>query len=318
MQPDWDVVILGGGPAGLGAAVYSATEGLRTLIVEPRSLGGQAAQSARIDNYLGFPNGISGKQLTDRAIKQVKRYGGVHWQDKAVALGVHADLENSDITQLVQLESGKVVTSASVVLTLGVQYRKLSIPGVNSFGVFYGANPHEAGQWGGKKIAVVGGANSAGQCVAHYAGFCSDVYLLVRGAQLDMSHYLVERIAGNGNVAVQLETQVVEINGKGNCLTLHLSDGRELEVDGLFLFIGADPHTQWVKEQGVMCDAKGFILSGLALARADTAGVVLPHETSRVGVFTAGDVRQGTVKRVASAVGDGAAVVSEIHQYLRR
>lgn len=307
----YDLIIVGGGPAGLGAAVYGATEGLSTLVVEASHIGGQASQSARIDNYLGFPDGISGRELTQRAKRQIKTYGGRFVREKAVALahdhGVHH----------VQLGSGRVLTGRTLLLSVGVQYRRLQVPGVDNFGVFYGASPHERRQWKGRKIAIVGGANSAGQCAVHYGESCSTIYLLVRGPALDMSHYLIQRIQGLSNVQVQNETEIKEIVGNGSRLTLHFTTGGELEVDGVFLFIGAEPYTKWLELGGVKCDEKGFVLSGLVWPH-NPRGVVFPHETSVGGVFVAGDVRSGTVKRVASAVGDGAAVVAEIHQYLAR
>lgn len=304
-----DVVIVGAGPAGLGAGVYAATEGLSTLILEPFRVGGQASQSARIDNYLGFPDGISGKQLTERAVRQVKRYGGRIEQDRLTALGM------DDPYILCQLESGRVVPTRVAVLATGVQYRKLSIPGINTFGVFYGASPTEGASWRGKRIAIVGGANSAGQCAVHYSGFCNDVLLLVRADSLDkgMSAYLRDRVLEQGNVKVMLQHEIVEIKGRGNCLDLILSNGKVERVDGLFLFIGAEPKTDWL-DGSIEKDAKGFLRTGLHVQYENR--YILPHESSMKGVFVIGDVREGSVKRVASAVGDGAAVVSEIHQYL--
>jgi thioredoxin reductase (NADPH) len=308
----YDVVIVGAGPSGLGAGVYAATEGLSTLILEPFRLGGQASQSARIDNYLGFPDGVSGKQLTDRALKQVRRYGARIEQDRMVALGISED----GASHLLQLESGKVEAARTVVLAVGVQYRKLNIPGINTFGVFYGAAPTEAPKWKGKRIAIIGGANSAGQCAVHYSNFCADILLLVRADRLDkgMSAYLVDRVDSCKNVNVLLQHEVNEVVGKGHCLDLVMNDGRVETVDGLFLFIGAEPKTDWLTQ--VEKDTRGFIRTGLHVQYESR--YILPHETSKGGVFAIGDVREGSVKRVASAVGDGAAVVSEIHQYLEK
>lgn len=313
MNADYDVAIIGAGPAGLGAGVYAATEGLRTGIIESRSIGGQASLSARIDNYLGFPEGITGRSLTQRAVKQVRRYGGRIILDQVEALGT-----DPDGTRLLQLSHGRVISSHSLIIASGVQYRKLDVPGAGSFGVFYGASPVEAKRWEGKTVGIVGGANSAGQCAVHYATACKKILMFIRseaGLEKGMSSYLIERVISLPNVEVRPASPILSIESRGNCMDVVTPSDR-VRVDALFLFIGAEPRTEWLP---CLRDGKGFIRTGLALDAEQAGGrLVLPHETSEDGVFAIGDVRQGSVKRVASAVGEGAAVVSELHQWLAR
>lgn len=299
----FDVCIVGAGPAGLSAATFASSAGLKTLIIESKKVGGQAYHSARIDNLIGFPRGVSGKRLADAAERQIRSFGAKVVFDKVTALG------HDTTMKMVQLESGLLIPSRTVVVATGVQYRRLNIPGIDSFGVFYGADPaHAASQWKGKRIAIVGGANSAGQCAVHHSLFCADILLLVRASSLDkgMTQYLVDRVQGLENVDVRTEEEIARVEQVGAGLRLHLKSGKTEEVDGLFLFIGAEPSCEWT---GCDLDQKGFIITGQGR---------LSHETSIPGVFAIGDVRSGSIKRVASAVGDGAAVETEVHLYLAR
>lgn len=301
---DCDLFIIGGGPAGLAASVYAATEGLKTTIVERGALGGQAGASSHIANYLGFPKGISGAQLAKRAVTQARACGVSFLSDHVTGLAVDG------ATKLVQLRSGKIIACRAVLITTGVQYRSLNVPGVNTFGVFYGANPEQAAQWQGKIVSVIGGANSAGQAAVHFAGFCRQVNVLSR-SPLDklMSTYLITEFKSRQNIEVLEGAELASIAPVGACQLLTLKDGREVHTDGTFVFIGAEPKTDWCP---VGRDEKGFICTGLDV-KARTAQ---PLETSVPGVFAAGDVRKSLIKRVATAVGEGAAAISQIHQYL--
>jgi len=299
---DCDLIIIGGGPAGLAASVYAATEGLRVVVVERSSLGGQAGTSARIINFLGFPKGISGADLTQRAALQARRAGVEFLVDNVVALaddGQH---------KLVQFKSGVIRACRAVLLATGVQYRKLGIPGVDCFGVFYGSNPHEAPSYLGKRVAIVGGANSAGQAASNFARYAREVLVLSRSPLVkSMSTYLVRELS-QSNVTVRegVELSTVELKLAQQVLTL--SDGSAELVDAVHIFIGAEPSTSWLH-----CgkDDKGFILTGHELPKA-----TFSLETSLSGVFAAGDVRRSSIKRVGAAVGEGAAAIVQIHSYL--
>jgi thioredoxin reductase (NADPH) len=298
-----DLIIIGGGPAGLAAAAYAATEGLDTTVVERGALGGQAGTSAKIVNYLGFPQGISGKQLTDRAVRQVRRYGAKILQDEVLHLGIDGAV------RLVQTRSGKVLNAKALLLASGVAYRRLDVPGVDNFGVFYGSNPGEAGHYRGQKVAVVGGANSAGQAAVRFAAVgASQVLVICRASSLakEMSAYLCEKeIPAQPAIRIITDCEVKSIEpGAAARLNVLLSTGELLEVAGLFIFIGAAPATSWLPAQ---TDAKGFVVGG-------SGGMM--RQASLPGLFVAGDVRAGSLPRVGSAVGDGAAAVAEIHQYL--
>lgn len=307
-----DVVIIGAGPAGLAGAVFAASEGLQVVILERRaSLGGQAGTSSRIVNYLGFPQGISGAELAKRASQQAKKLGATIMQGQAIALG----RENG--TRFVQLTDGRVLRCQSVLLAMGVSYRRLDIPGVRQFGVFYGSNPSEVEQWKGKRVAIVGGANSAGQAAVHFASHGAHVTLLSRSPLVKaMSMYLRKELEKCGAV-VQEGVEVVSIDDQDLMvydqtqrsspgLVTRLSNGSTVAFDGLFIFIGATPATHWLPQLDK--DDKGFILTGQPGRH--------PHETNIPGVFAAGDVRAGTLKRVAAASFEGAAAIAEIHQYL--
>jgi thioredoxin reductase (NADPH) len=325
----YDVVVIGGGPAGLGSAVYAASEGLRTVLVERMATGGQAGQSSRIENYLGFPDGVSGAQLTDRARRQAVKFGAeVLTTRDAVALEINGP------ARTVRFDDGQEISAHSVVLATGVSYRHLTAPGLAEFtgrGVFYGSALTEAPSCAGQDVYIVGGANSAGQAAMHFARHARRVTLVVRGPSLaaSMSHYLIEQIAAVDAIIVRTCTEVVAAEGDGHLerLTLRDSTTGETETVGtqwLFIFIGAAPRTSWL--DGVLArDGRGFVLAGpdLIVDGRRPAGWPLERdpyhlETSVPGVFVAGDARAESVKRVASAVGEGAMAIALVHRYLEK
>jgi thioredoxin reductase (NADPH) len=323
----YDLVIVGAGPAGLAAAVYAASEGLDTLVVEPQVVGGQAGTSAMIRNYLGFPRGIGGGDLANRALEQAWLFGA-NLVLAQRATGLRADGDR----RLVRLSDGTEVTGKAVVVATGVSWRRLGVPRLEALvgaGVFYGAAGAEARAMEGQDVYVVGAGNSAGQAALHLARYAASVTLVVRGTELGarMSDYLVQEIAHAPNVAVRLGTQVVDGLGSWRLegLTLRRRDGATEEVPAaaLFVMIGAEPHTDWLS--GVARDDRGYILTGHDLLGPGGLPAGWPHrrpplllETSLPGVFAAGDVRHRSVKRVASAVGEGAVAVQLVHQYLDR
>lgn len=310
-----DVVIVGSGPAGLAAAVYAASEGLLVTVVErARQLGGQAATSSRIMNYLGFPEGVSGDQLTKRAVRQAKQFGVRIVSGEVVAIGA----ENG--TRFVQLADGTVVSCVTVIVAAGVQWRVLDTPGATgTLNVFYGSNPHEAAKWVGKNIAVIGSANSAGQAISDFGKHGANVTVIARSPLAkSMSQYLVDEIGAMPNVTVREGVEASKFVNDGARVQVTLSSGDTLTLDGVFIFIGAEPKTTWLP---VAKDARGYVLTGASVAEKATYGYhddrqPLPMETSMSGVFAIGDVRSGSVKRVAAAAGEGAAAVAEVHEYL--
>jgi thioredoxin reductase (NADPH) len=318
----YDLVIVGGGPAGLAAAVYGASEGLRTVMVEREAPGGQAGMSSRIENYLGFPAGLSGSDLARRATDQARRLGAelLTVQD-ARALRVEGS------GRFVELTGGGTLSANTVLIASGVAYRKLEAPGfaeLTGSGIYYGAALTEARACKDQHVVVIGGANSAGQAAVYFSGWAGKVTMLVRGAGLEssMSQYLIEQIAGLENVEVRTRSQAVAAEGEDGhlrALTIKGPDGSETveEADACFVFIGAAPRTDWLSNV-VARDERGFILAG---ADARAGGWPLrrdPYvlESSVPGVFVAGDVRARSIKRVASAVGEGSMAVSLIHEYL--
>jgi thioredoxin reductase (NADPH) len=324
-QPLYDLCIVGAGPAGLAAAVYAASEGLRTVVVERDAPGGQAGQSAAIENYLGFPKGLSGADLTRRAVAQAARFGA----EMVLARDV-VGFEQRGPVRAVLLDGGGEIEARAVLLTTGVSYRRLDADGLEALGargVHYGATASEASQCEGEDVYVVGAANSAGQAVLNLARFARKVVLVVRGERLEdsMSHYLVARILETDNVEVRLQTQVAGGGGDGHLEWLQLCDRRtggieEVATSWLFVFIGAAPRTDWLGGE-LARDAKGFLLTGSDLLAAGHARWPLERvpfvlETSVPGVFAAGDVRLDSMKRVASAVGEGAMAVHLVHRYL--
>jgi thioredoxin reductase (NADPH) len=322
----YDLVIVGGGPAGLAAAVYGASEGLRTVMVEREAIGGQAGQSARIENYLGFPSGVSGGDLARRATVQARRFGAeLLTAQEAVALEVRGPL------RLVRLADGSELATHTVLVATGVSYRRLEVPGLDGLvgaGVYYGAAASEASVCEGEHVFVVGGANSAGQAAMFFSRFARAVSILYRGDSLErgMSHYLVDQIRRTENIAVHARSEVVEAHGNARleAITVEEEGRRTTHPAGaLFIFIGAWPHTEWLGNHVARGDG-GFILAGPQLLRPGSDGVPLwpldrePYllETSVPGVFVAGDVRDQSIKRCASAVGEGAMAVQLIHRYL--
>ncbi|KQY57306.1 FAD-dependent oxidoreductase [Nocardioides sp. Root140] len=324
-QPLYDLCIVGGGPAGLAAAVYAASEGLSTVVVERDAPGGQAGQSAAIENYLGFPKGLTGADLTHRAVAQASRFGA----EMVLARDV-VGFETRGPVRAVRFDSGEIEARSLLVAT-GVSYRRLEAEGLDGLGLHgarYGATASEAVECAGEEVYVVGAANSAGQAVLNLARYAKRVVLVVRGDALEhtMSQYLVARIRGAENVEVQLGTEVVAARGDGHLEAITLADRArgtttEVSTSWLFVFIGAVPHTAWLGDS-VARDDKGFVLTGQELLASAHAGqwplLRSPYalETSVPGVFAAGDVRLDSMKRVASAVGEGAMSVYLVHRYL--
>lgn len=323
--PLYDLIIVGGGPAGLAAAVYGASEGLRTVIVEREAAGGQAGMSSRIENYLGFPNGLSGSELARRAMTQARRLGtDMLLTQEAVGLKeLHGSVS-------VMLSDGTELQGHNIVIATGVSYRRMDAPGVAELagrGVYHGAGMSEASAIKGEDIFIVGGANSAGQAAVYFSGFARSVTMLVRGDGLSdsMSHYLIEQIERTPNIAVQVHTTVAEVSGGDHVEGLVLRDAvtgacRNVPASALFVFIGALPRTEWL-DGAVARDERGFILTGTELQTSGTSSKWTlerdPYllETSIPGVFAAGDVRHGSGKRVATAVGEGAMAVMTVWQY---
>jgi thioredoxin reductase (NADPH) len=323
-QDFYDIVVVGAGPAGLAAAVYGASEGLRTLVIEPEAPGGQAGSSSRIENYLGFPSGLTGAELGRRAHTQASRFGAEFVVQRAV--GLRADGQY----RFVKLADGREVSSHSVLLAPGVQYRKLDVPGAERLtgrGVYYGAALVEAVACKGEDVLVVGGANSAGQAALHFAKFANQVTMLVRGDGLSatMSKYLIDEIAATSNIVVETCTQVVEAIGEERleAVKLRKAGGESPRpASSLFVFIGAAPVTAWLPSC-FLRDQYGFLLAGPDLRNEGRLPETwkerrepLLLESSVPGVFVAGDVRHGSLKRVASAVGEGSIAVQLVHQYL--
>jgi thioredoxin reductase (NADPH) len=323
----YDLIVIGGGPAGLGAAVYGASEGLRTVLVERLATGGQAGQSSRIENYLGFPDGVSGAQLTDRARRQASRFGAEVLTTREVVR-----LEVCGSARRVTFADGTSIDAHTVILATGVSYRRLGAPGLDELtgrGCYYGSALTEATACLGQDIYVVGGANSAGQAAVYLARHAKSVTILVRGSSLEksMSYYLIRQIADIPNITVRTCTEVVQACGDDHLEGLTLRDtgnGSTESVDAqlLFLFIGAAPLTDWL-EGVVVRDARGFVVAGPDLGTERPPGWDLDRmpyhlETSIPGVFVAGDARAESAKRVASAVGEGALAVMLVHRYLEK
>lgn len=323
----YDVAVVGAGPAGLATAVYGASEGLSVIVLDQRAFGGQAGASARIENYLGFPTGISGLALTARAFNQALKFGAEMAIPVEVAkLDCAARLQRPHAPVRLVLTDGKVVLARTVVIASGARYRPLAVPNLAQFegaGVSYWASSIEAKLCEGQEIALVGAGNSAGQATVFLAPQVKRLHLIVRGTGLEasMSRYLVDRIAALPNVELHPGTEVVALEGDaatglGGAVIRNRATGVSVKrpLRHLFLFIGADPNAAWL-EGCVAMDDKGFVITGGAIAEADarTGATRLPLETSLAGVFAIGDVRAGSTKRVAAAVGEGAAVVAQIH-----
>jgi thioredoxin reductase (NADPH) len=338
-QDFYDIVVVGAGPAGLAAAVYGASEGLKTLVIEPLAPGGQAGSSSRIENYLGFPTGITGADLGRRAHMQGVRFGAEFLTQRAVGLRVDGQY------RFVTLADGREVSSHVLLLSTGVQYKRLDVPGAEKLtgkGVYYGAALVEAAACKDEDVYVVGGANSAGQAALHFAKFACKVTMLVRasGLEASMSKYLIDEIERTSNIVVEPNSQVLAAEGEEHLEAIRVRGPEGESCRGaasLFVFIGAEPGTEWLPES-ILRDEKGFILAGPDLIGSDvpsldTAGAAVkppakfatiwkekrpPYllESSVPGIFVAGDVRHGSVKRAASAVGEGSIAVQFAHQYL--
>jgi thioredoxin reductase (NADPH) len=325
----YDLAIVGGGPAGLAAAVYGASEGLHTVIIEREAPGGQAGLSSRIENYLGFPSGLTGGDLARRAVAQAKRFGVEILSPQEVV-----GLRTEGPYRYLKLADASEISCHVLLLAMGVQWRTLDVPGIDRFqgaGVYYGGGTSEAIACKGETVYVIGGANSAGQAAMHFSKFAEKVVMLVRGNSLaaTMSHYLIEQIEKTPKIDVWTQTSVVGVHGEGRLTGITVlcspsGDTKELPASSLFIFIGALPRTEWLGDV-IERDDRGFILSGPDLIRdgKKPASWTLSRdpsllETSVPGIFVVGDVRHGSVKRVASGVGEGAVVVQFMHQYLAK
>jgi thioredoxin reductase (NADPH) len=323
----YDFVIVGGGPAGLAAAVYGASEGLRTLMIEMEAPGGQAGMSSRIENYLGFPSGLSGGDLARRAVTQARRFGVEILAPQQVT-GVRVE----GPSRIVKLAEGADIGCKVLLIATGVSYRKLAVPGaakLQGSGVYYGAAMTEADSCEGEDVYIVGGANSAGQAAIYFSKYARRVVMLVRGNSLStyMSQYLIDQIKKTPNIHVETHSQVVEVHGDTHleAISIHCADSGEtitVPTNMLSIFIGAEPNTDWLSGV-VQRDERGFILTGADLVLDGKRPVGWPlardpfwPETSVPGIFAAGDVRHGSVKRVASGVGEGSIAVQFTHQYL--
>ena len=327
-QSEYDLSIYGAGPAGLSAAVYSASEGLKTVVVERLTVGGQTATSPKIENYLGFPNGISGADLAERAREQAERFGA---EILMLREGVRGEfLPGKGIGYLA--DGTKIVARASLCAT-GVDYRRLNLPNEERFfgaGVYYGAGASEASLCGGDTVLVAGGGNSAAQAALHFARYSAKVSMIVRGDSLSasVSSYLVDRISSEKAITVLLQTEVVALHGDRSLTAVTLRNNQTqrewvVSTSWLFLCLGGVPHTQWAAEVGILRDEGGYLMTGPDLVRDGKrpSNWTLDREpyhleTNIPGVFAAGDVRHGSIKRCASAVGEGAMAVSLIHRYL--
>ena len=324
-RPFYDVVIIGGGPSGLASAVYAASEGLHALLVEQNAPGGQAGTSSLIENYLGFPSGVTGADLAQRATAQAKRFGAELLVGHSVAA-----VRREDPYRIVQLSNGTEVSCHALVIATGLAVRELEVPGIDSLvgaGVYYGAAPTEAASYRGRDVCVVGGANSAGQGALFLSRDAKSVTLAIRAQDLQgsMSQYLIDRIAATSNITVLTQVETTAVCGNGHLERIdlrHLDSGvtETREMAALFIFIGVMPHT---KAFGglVQMDEKGFIVTGPDLRQA-TRGWALDRdpflfETSVPGIFAVGDVRAGANRRIAAAVGEGSAAIFSVHQYLR-
>ena len=323
----YDVTIVGGGPAGLAAAVYASSEGLSTLVLEREAVGGQAGTTSLIRNYLGFPHGITGSELAVRAAQQAWLFGATfHWMRDAVRLAADPD------GHALHLSDGTIIRSRAVIIATGVSWRRLDVPRLDDMlgaGVCYGAAISEAATAEGQRVHVIGGGNSAGQAALHLARYAAHVTVVVRGPSLatTMSDYLRDQLANTANVDFRFNTVVTGVEGDQQLerLVLHDSDAGTNTTEpsaGLFVLIGGEPHTDWLPNS-VIRDSSGYIVTGADLAATGDSKAIghaarapLPLESSRVGVFAAGDVRRGSIKRVASAVGEGAIAVHSCHQYL--
>ncbi len=323
---EYDLTIVGAGPAGLAAAVYAASEGLRAVAIEAVAPGGQAGTTSMIENYLGFPQGISGSELATRATAQAKRFGA-----EVLLARRLGDITRDGSGYVAHLSDGTAVRSRSMLVASGVDWRRLEVPGIDELldsGVYYGAGPSEAVTCSGCRVAIVGGGNSAGQAVIRFSRYAAQVTLLVRGRSLEasMSHYLISQVEKLENVDVRTNTEVVSLESDTHLRALMISSGgtvARLSADALFVCIGGVARTQGAAKVGVALDGAGFVRTGAELSSSPSAldgwplsRQPLPLETSLPGLFSAGDVRSGSIKRCAAAIGEGSMVVALVHQRL--
>jgi thioredoxin reductase (NADPH) len=323
----YDVVIIGAGPAGLSAAVYGGSEGLKTLLIEKRAPGGQAGTSSRIENYLGFPAGLSGAELSRRAITQASRFGVEFLSPTEVT-----NIELQDNYKILTLASGNKINAKSIVIATGVDYRKLDTKGVHDFtgaGVYYGAATTEANGCRDREVFIVGGGNSAGQGAMYLSQFAKNVHIIIRRPDLSatMSQYLIDQIGNTSNIHLMPCAEIVEAKGEGHLQELTIKDinseqTQTVPADALFIFIGAKPYTDWL-QLNLIKDARGFLETGRSLVQYPDYRKIwkkerepYPLETCTPGIFAAGDVRSTAMNRVASAVGEGAMAISFVHKYL--
>lgn len=324
--PEYDLVIVGAGPAGLAAAVNAASEGLRTVVVEAVAPGGQAGTTSMIENLLGFPDGISGSELATRAVVQARRFGA-----ELLLARPLADVSADGPGYVARLSDGTLVRGRSLLFASGVEWRRLDVPGIDELlgaGVYYGAGPSEALGCTGSRVVVVGGGNSAGQAVVRFSRYAQRVTLLVRGRDLEasMSKYLIDHLASIPNVEVRVRTQVtaVEADDRFRAVVLRAADSAEpvrLRADALFICIGGKPRTDGATGMGLAANDAGYLVTGNDAAGSPDLGwpldrEPLPLETNRPGVFAAGDVRCGSVKRCAAAIGEGSMAVALVHRRL--
>jgi thioredoxin reductase (NADPH) len=323
---EYDLAIVGAGPAGLAAAVYAASEGLRAVAIEAVAPGGQAGTTSMIENYLGFPQGISGSELATRATAQAKRFGAEILLARRLA-----DVTRDGPGYVAHLSDGTALPSRALVVASGVDWRRLEVPGIDELlgsGVYYGAGPSEAVTCSGCRVVIVGGGNSAGQAVIRFSRYASQVTLLIRGSSLEgsMSQYLIRQVTQLGNVEVRTDTEVISLESDTRLRAVMVSSGdasARLPADALFICIGGVPRTQGAAKVGLALDGAGYVHTGAELNSTPYAldgwslsRQPLPLETSLPGLFAAGDVRSGSIKRCAAAIGEGSMVVSLVHQRL--
>lgn len=322
-EKEYDVVIIGGGPAGLAASVYGASEGLRTLMLERAAPGGQAGTSSRIENYLGFPTGVSGDELGSKALQQARRFGTEIVVSRSV-VGVQI----GQPCHTVDLDDGESVSGKAVIVATGVSWRSLDVPGAECLigkGIYYGAARTEAMGVTGRGVYLIGGGNSAGQAAMFFADYAAKVTLLIRAATIEsgMSQYLIEQLRTRPNVVIELDSVVIAVHGDSHLEAIEICNTKTktdqtCQTEALFVFIGADAETHWLPDS-VARDERGYILTGLDARESDLwSAERQPYllETTVEGIFAAGDVRHGSIKRVASGVGEGSMAIAFIHQYL--
>jgi thioredoxin reductase (NADPH) len=323
---EYDLTILGAGPAGLAAAVYGASEGLRTVAVEAVAPGGQAGTTSMIENYLGFPQGVSGSELATRANAQARRFGAEILLARRLV-----DLSKDGSGYVASLSDGTTLRSRAMLLASGVEWRRLEVPGLDDLlgsGIYYGAGPSEAVTCSGCRVAIVGAGNSAGQAVVRFSRYASRVTLLVRGSSLEasMSEYLISQLRKLGNVEVRTNSQILELEADGHLQALIVDSGdsfARIPTDSLFVCIGGVPRTEVAAQAGVVLDAAGYVRTGADLSSSvdllqgwELSRQPLPLETNLPGLFAAGDVRSGSIKRCAAAIGEGSMAVALVHQRL--